>query len=122
MTDTMNKDTNSLLIAADKVEGEAVFNPEGEKIGSVKDIYIDKLSGQAEFASMGFGGFLGMGEKYFPIPWRLLDYDTGRGGFVVDLDKDFLKNAPSYEDEELSRDYGWGGDVRDYYSGRPAAR
>ncbi|MEH6663938.1 MAG: PRC-barrel domain-containing protein [Brevundimonas sp.] len=119
MTDTMNYDTDSRLIAADKVEGTEVFNPAGDKLGVVRDIYIDKRSAQAEFASIGFGGFLGMGEDYHPVPWRLLDYDTRKEGFVVDLDRDVLREAPSFASDRLDRDTGWREDVRSYYSGRP---
>lgn len=122
MTDTMNYDTGGRLIAADKVEGTDVYNPQGEKLGVVRDVYIDKRSGQAEFASIGFGGFLGMGEDYHPVPWRLLDYDTRKDGFVVDLDRDALREAPSFDTDRLDRDTGWGDDVRSYYSERPDYR
>ena len=122
MTDTMNYDTDSRLIAADKVEGTDVYNPSGDKLGVVRDVYIDKRSGQAEFASIGFGGFLGMGEDYHPVPWRLLDYDTRKDGFVVDLDRDTLREAPSFAPNDLDRDMAWRAGVQEFYTGRPDYR
>ncbi len=119
MNDMPEKSTDSRLICADKVEGTAVYDRQGEKLGTVKDIFIDKMSGKVEFASMAFGGVLGMGEKYHPVPWSVLDYDTHKDGFVVDLDKKFLEASPSYEGERLSSPEGeWGGEVSDYYSDR----
>ena len=57
---------------------------------------VDKRSGQVAYAVMSFGGFLGIGESYHPLPWKALTYDTSMGGYVVDLDKDRLQGAPSY--------------------------
>jgi len=68
------------LIASDKVEGTAVYNRAGESIGSIYNLMIDKRSGQVEYAVMSFGGFLGIGERYHPMPWKALDYDMRQGG------------------------------------------
>ena len=57
---------------------------------------VDKRSGQVAYAVMSFGGFLGLGGSYHPLPWKVLTYDTGKGGYVVDLDKDKLEGAPGY--------------------------
>ena len=117
MVDTLKQSTNSALIAAGKVEGAAVFDRRGEKLGTIKDVYLDKRSGHAEFASLAFGGVLGMGEKYHPVPWSVLDYDLAKEGFVIDIDKDALEASPAYEDARLAGpDYGWGGEVSSYYS------
>src|SRR5688572_6886506 len=89
-------DETTQLIASDKVEGTAVYNRQGERLGSVYNFMVDKRSGQVIYAVMSFGGFLGLGSSYHPLPWRALTYDTGKGGYVVDLDKDTLKEAPSY--------------------------
>lgn len=119
MSDSFNQSTNSRLIAADQVEGTAVFDRHGEKLGLIKDIYIDKRSGQAEFASMAFGGVLGVGEKYHPLPWQALDYSAELHGFVVDLDKDVLEGSPAYAgDELLAEDSAWDAAVRAYYGER----
>ena len=89
--------TTGNLIAAEKVTGTNVYNRSGEHLGSVEDIMMDKVSGRAIYAVMSFGGFLGMGEKHHPLPWATLTYDVGKDGYVVDLDKQKLEGAPTYD-------------------------
>jgi PRC-barrel domain protein len=84
------------LISADKVVGTSVYNRQGESLGSVYGLMLNKLNGRVAYAIMSFGGFLGMGESYHPLPWRVLKYETSMGGYVVDLDRRRLENAPSY--------------------------
>jgi len=101
------KITNESLIASTKVNGTTVYNRAGDKLGSVEDVMIDKVSGRAVYAIMSFGGFLGMGDKHHPLPWSVLDYDKKLEGYVVDLNKDLLEKAPSYDDEIVwSAEYG----------------
>jgi sporulation protein YlmC with PRC-barrel domain len=100
-------------ILASKVKGTAVYNGAGDKIGTVEDIVLDKQSNQIMFAALGFGGLLGMGEKYYPVPWSLLNYDEDKGGYVVPLTKDRLKNAPSCDLNDLTRHDGSIGDIRE---------
>ena len=105
----LDRDETTNLISADKVEGTAVYSTDGEKIGSVKQVMIGKRSGRVEYAVMSFGGFLGIGEEYHPLPWDVLDYDTDRNGYVVNIDKDRLKDAPRFSNErdvDWNRDYG----------------
>ncbi|MBP7001426.1 PRC-barrel domain-containing protein [Amaricoccus sp.] len=104
------------LIASDKVEGTAVYNREGERLGSVHNFMVDKQSGKVAYAVMSFGGFLGIGDSYHPLPWQSLTYDTGQGGYVVDLDRSQLEKAPRYErDEDPWGDRAYGRSVYDYY-------
>lgn len=107
------------LIAADKVEGTAVYNSHGQKMGSIYSLMIDKYSGRVIYAVMSFGGFLGIGERYHPLPWRVLTYDPAQGGYVVDLDRDLLQAAPSYGASEMPdwADPTWARSVQDYYRG-----
>ncbi|MBV9554490.1 MAG: PRC-barrel domain-containing protein [Alphaproteobacteria bacterium] len=84
------------LISADKVTGTAVYNRQGDKLGSVYDVMLNKRTGQVAYAIMSFGGFLGMGESYHPLPWRTLTYDTRMGGYIVDIDRSRLEAAPYY--------------------------
>jgi PRC-barrel domain len=86
----------STLIAADKVQGTDVFNAGADRVGSIQDLMIDKRSGQVAYAIMSFGGFLGIGNSYHPLPWSLLRYDTNLGGYVVDIKESDLEDAPSY--------------------------
>jgi len=115
MTDATSITTGT-LIAADKVKGTDVYNQAGEKLGSVDDIMIDKASGRAIYAVMSFGGFLGMGEKHHPLPWATLKYDEMKSGYVVNLDKKQLEDAPTYDS---SHDFKWtpeyGRKVDSYY-------
>lgn len=109
-------DETDRLIASNKVEGTAVYNRQGDRLGTVYNFMVDKRSGQAEYAVMSFGGFLGMGESYHPLPWKVLTYDTNQGGYVVDLDKDMLEKAPSYRSgDEPSYDRAYGEQVNSYY-------
>jgi PRC-barrel domain len=89
-------DETSRLISSDKVVGTAVYNRQGEHLGSVYNVMLDKRSGQVAYAVMSFGGFLGIGESYHPLPWRVLTYDPRAGGYVVDLDRHRLEAAPHY--------------------------
>jgi sporulation protein YlmC with PRC-barrel domain len=95
-------DTGGRLIAASKVNGTSVYNAAGEKLGSVYDVMLDKVSGKAEYAVLSFGGFLGIGDKYHPLPWDQLNYDTRQGGYVVNLDRSRLEGAPAYAADEMS--------------------
>ena len=117
-TDTADvaTDETGRLIASNKVEGTAVYNREGERLGSVYNFMVDKVSGQVAYAVMSFGGFLGIGDSYHPLPWKSLTYDTNKGGYVVDLDRSRLEGAPSYkanDDPWTDRDYGRS--IYDYY-------
>ena len=106
-------------ILASKVKGTAVYNETGDRIGTVEDVVLDKQTNQILFAALGFGGVLGLGEKYYPVPWSMLDYDEDRGGYIVPLDKDMLKSAPAYDLKDLTRHDGSLGGIRettyDYY-------
>ena len=89
-------------IRAKKVIGTSVKDTSGATIGKVEDIVLDKLSNNIMYAIVGFGGFLGIGEKYHPLPWSVLDYDPDENGYVVNISKEQLKAAPAYSMEELS--------------------
>ncbi len=91
------------VIAAERVKGTEVFNSAGEKLGSIDSIYIDKHSGEVAYVVMSFGGVLGIGEKYHPLPWALLDYDTELTGYRIDVDRNDLDNAPRYSRDDVDR-------------------
>jgi len=109
------------LIAADKVEGTQVKNRLGDSLGTIEKVMIDKVSGKVAYAVMSFGGFLGLGESRHPLPWGVLAYDTDLDADVVDIDKDRLRNAPTFMPEENVdwSDEAWGRRVHDYYGARP---
>ncbi len=109
-------DSPNRLIASNRVEGTAVYNREGEKLGRIESFMVDKRSGQAEYAVMSFGGLFGLGHDHYPLPWNVLEFDPDKGGYVVNLDKEKLKEGPNFragEEPEFDRDYGRR--VYDYY-------
>ena len=114
--DAIAIDETARLIASDKVQGTSVYNPNGEHLGSVHNFMVDKLSGKVDYAVMSFGGFLGLGERYYPLPWQTLKYDEHLGGYVVSVDRATLENAPSYTLEELPwSDPAYGRNVHNHY-------
>ena len=108
------------MIGSDKVDGTAVYGADGNKIGSIQRVMIDKLSGKVAYAVLSFGGFLGMGEDYYPVPWSTLKYDTNLGGYRGNLTASQLEKAPSYT---KSTDWNWNREndqrVYNYYKANP---
>ncbi len=112
-----DKETVS-LIAASKVNGTSVYNTAGDPLGHIHDIMLDKRSGQVKYAVLSFGGFLGIGEKYHPLPWNQLSYSERHGGYVVNLDRNRLEGAPVYAASDMpdwSSEKYYGG-IDDYYA------
>jgi hypothetical protein len=105
------------LIGSDKVEGTAVYGPDDSKIGSIERVMIDKVSGRISYAVLGFGGFLGLGNDHYPLPWQSLKYDTTLGGYRTGVTENQLRGAPKYHDDN---DWNWSDTTRnraldDYY-------
>lgn len=110
--------TTSDCICSDQVEGTAVYNTTGEKLGSIDSLMIDKRSGQVRHAVLEFGGFLGLGTDRYPLPWSMLKYDTVLDGYVVPINKDRLDDAPRYPytgASPFATDMGYGQRVNDFY-------
>jgi len=84
------------LIGSDKVEGTAVYRSNGEKIGHIARVMIGKQSGKVGYAVMSFGGFMGIGEDYYPLPWSLLTYNPRLEGYEVNISETQLNGAPKY--------------------------
>ncbi|TFI57547.1 PRC-barrel domain containing protein [Sphingomonas parva] len=115
-SDTLARDETSDMIASDKVEGTTVYNQSGDRLGTVKHFMVGKRDGKVRYAVMSFGGFLGMGNRYYPLPWNALTYDDRQGGYVVNLTRDQIEQAPSYEDgQEPTYDRSYGQRVYGYY-------
>ena len=89
-------DRTSTLITADKVQGAPIYNTAGESLGSIDDIVIDRKTGNVAYAVMSFGGFLGFGSRYYPIPWLTLKYDPKLDGYVTQLERVQLEGLPAY--------------------------
>ena len=107
------------LISAERVKGTAVYDSSGEKIGSIDSVMLGKRNGKVAYAIMSFGGFLGISEKFHPLPWDMLDYDTEIGGYRLPTTGTSFKDAPAYDrasfDDEKVGAGGWQSDTDDYY-------
>lgn len=107
----------STLIGSDKVDGTAVYGADGEKIGSIERVMIEKMTGRISYAVLSFGGFLGIGDDHYPLPWASLKYNVELGGYQTMIPVDKLKGAPKYADES---EWDWASATRtkglsDYY-------
>jgi len=102
--------TGKPLIESDRVEGTTVYDPQGNNIGSIKRLMIEKISGRVAYAVMSFGGFLGMGEEEHSVPWNKLTYDTSLGGYPTDITEEQLRGAPSFARD---RNYDWSDRARE---------
>jgi hypothetical protein len=97
MTSTVdNRRETVSLIGSDKVEGTTVYDSKGDRIGSVHRVMIDKISGKVAYAVVSFGGFLGIGEDYYPVPWTQLTYDTDLDGYRIGMTQERLQGAPKF--------------------------
>jgi hypothetical protein len=113
---TEARETGS-LIGSDKVEGTAVYGANDTKIGSIERVMIDKISGRVSYAVLSFGGFLGIGDEHYPLPWQSLKYDRNLGGYRTGLTETQLKGAPKYSNDNA---WNWSDPARtrsvnDYY-------
>ena len=107
------RETHS-LIGSDKVEGTAVYRSNGDKVGTIARVMIDKLNGKVAYAVMSFGGFMGIGEDYYPLPWSLLTYNPRLEGYEVNVGEEQLKGAPRYSAHE-TWDWNRSGQAIDEY-------
>src|SRR3954454_24453895 len=92
----LNQSEIGRLIGSDKVEGTSVYGADRNKIGSIERVMIDKISGKVSYAVLGFGGFLGVGNDHYPLPWQSLKYDPELGGYVTGITDKALQRAPKY--------------------------
>ena len=142
-TSTMNIETDmgraggrggNALIASDKVEGTAVRRSNGDKVGTIERLMIEKVSGRVAYAIMSFGGFLGMGEDEHTLPWSVLSYNTDLDAYELNLSDDQLRGAPRRTGtgtmatgpdtapgsrDDPSTDRNWEEHVHRYYNATP---
>jgi sporulation protein YlmC with PRC-barrel domain len=84
-------------LSAASLAGDSVINAREEKLGKIEDIMIDVTTGRVAYAVLSFGGLLGVGDKLFAIPWTAMSLDEERKCFVLDVDKELLKDAPGFD-------------------------
>jgi hypothetical protein len=102
--------TGKPLIESDRVEGTTVYDPNGNNIGSIKRLMIEKISGRVAYALMSFGGLLGMGAEEHAIPWNKLTYDPNLGGYRTDITEEQLRGAPAFSRD---RNFDWNDRTRE---------
>ena len=124
----MYKDSDSAgpgpsLMGADTLIGESVVNVDEDNLGDIKEIMLDMRTGQVAYAVLAFGGFLGMGEKLFAVPWQALQLDTINKRFVLNVNKDKLQTAPGFDADawpDMS-DINWANQIHTFYGTDPNA-
>ena len=117
MTAASPTTNDAQLASTSGMVGLTLFDRGGDKLGVIKELFVNKITGQVEFVLGATGGFLGVGEKFHPLPWGLLTYDTGKGGYVVGVGKDDIRAAPAYDRDQLtSANYAWGDQVHRYFT------
>ncbi len=104
-------------MSASTLVGDAVVNARGEDLGKLEEIMIHVDSGKVAYAVLSFGGFLGMGDKLFAIPWEALSLDEDNKQFILDVDKEKLEHAPGFNKDHWPdmADSTWGKQIYDYY-------
>jgi sporulation protein YlmC with PRC-barrel domain len=112
---------SSSPVKASSIIGTDVVNPKGENLGDIKEVVIDPSSGKVAYAVVAFGGFLGMGEKLFAIPFSSFKYDASRNDYILDMDKARLEAAPGFDADHWPSmsDEKWNRDVYKYYGRSP---
>lgn len=112
---------NSTALSASTLTGDKVRNAEGDKLGHLEEIVIDVNTGRVAYAVLASGGFLGLGDKYFAVPWDLLTIDLDNHEVIIDIDKEVLEGAPGFDKDDWPDvdDLGWMGEVYRYYGSEP---
>lgn len=105
------------LMGADTLIGNDVYNQKDEDLGDIKEIMLDMRTGRVSYAVLSFGGFLGMGEKLFAVPWNALTLDTTNHRFVLNIEKDRLNQAPGFDKDKWPNmaDQAWAKEIHSYY-------
>ena len=109
------------LMGANTLDGNDVFNRKDEDLGDIKEIMIDMGTGRVAYAVLSYGGFMGIGDKLFAVPWHALTLDTTNKRFVLDVEKDRLDNAPGFDKDQWPdmADTAWAKEVHEYYGVTP---
>lgn len=110
-------DSSALMLSSSSLVGNAVCNKSHENVGDIKDFMLDTTNGKIEYAVLSFGSFLGMGEKLFAVPFQALTLDTVNKRFILDVDKERLKEAPGFDQEHWPdmADQIWARSIHNYY-------
>lgn len=121
MTTITETNRNTNVISSSTLMGDKVVNTKGENLGQIKELMIDPQTGHVGYAVLSFGGFLGMGDKLFAIPFQSLELRPEQQEFVLDFPKDKLKAAPGFDKNDWPKtaDRAWGTEIHTYYGATP---
>ena len=110
----------SRVLSASTLSGDDVYDPRGEKLGSIKELMLDIENGKVCYAVLSFGGFLSLGEKLFAVPWSALKVDTENKRFIMDTTEERMKNAPGFDSDHWPNmaDTSWEKSINNYYNTR----
>ncbi|MBB1076697.1 PRC-barrel domain-containing protein [Rhodoferax sp. 4810] len=109
------------LMGAATLIGNAVFNRQEEDLGNIKEIMLDVRAGRISYAVLSYGGFMGLGDKLFAVPWEALTLDTDNKRFTLDVAKDRMDTAPGFDKDNWPNmsDQTWAKDIHNYYGTTP---
>ncbi len=112
------------LMGADTLIGDDVYNSSGENLGSIKELMIEMATGKINYAVLSFGGFLGVGDRLFAVPWQALKLDTENKRFILNASKEQLKNAPGFDKDHwpVMADTAWVTNVHNFYGIKTTGR
>lgn len=126
-TATMSSDTSAAtgrarLISSNRVQGTEVYGASGEHVGEIDHLMIERVSGRVAYAVMSFGGFLGMGKDFHPVPWNALKYDTTLDGYRTDITREQVEGAPTYSGGDTFdwNDDEWHSRMHSHYRTQPS--
>ncbi len=105
------------LMGANTLIGNDVYSRDDEDLGDIKEIMLDTATGEVRYAVLSYGGFLGMGEKLFAVPWEALSLDTENKRFILDADSSTLESAPGFDKNNWPNmaDQSWADTLHSYY-------
>lgn len=120
----VNRDTTKMygIVSASKIIGEAVVNRQNEDLGKIHELVIDAKEGRLAYAVLSFGGFMGMGNKLFALPWKAFEFSTTENKLILNVDKEKLKAAPGFDQDAKWPDFAdrtWGSSIYNYYGYDP---
>ena len=110
------------VVSASKIIGEEVVNRQNENLGKIQELVIDAREGRMAYAVLSFGGFMGLGNKLFAMPWKAFEFSTTENKLILDVDKKKLEAAPGFDKDSPWPDFAdrtWGGKIYDYYGFAP---
>lgn len=122
MQDVIATQSKYGAVSASKIIGEPVVNRQNENLGKIRELVLDAVEGRIAYAVLSFGGFLGMGNKLFALPWGALQFAANENKLVLDVDKEKLKSAPGFDENARWPDFAdrtWGAGIHEYYGHTP---